>query len=49
MGKDDLKRLFYRNETSFSFEEYVSKMKQTFDVLENCNVTEDINIRNAKR
>ena len=28
LAKDDLKRLFYRNETTFSFERYVTKMKQ---------------------
>ena len=38
MAKDDLKGLFYRNETNLSFEKYVIKMKQTFNVLENYNV-----------
>ena len=37
MAKDDLKRLFYRNETTFSFEKYITKMKKTLNVLENCN------------
>ena len=36
--KGDLKRLFYRNETTLSFEKYVTKMKQTFNVLVNYNV-----------
>ena len=39
MSKDYLKRLFFMNETNFSFEKYVTKMKQTFNVLENYNVT----------
>ena len=39
MAKDDLKSLFYRNETNFSFKKYVTKMKQTFNVLDNYNVT----------
>ena len=38
MAKDDLKRLFYRNETTFSLDKYVTKMKQTFNVLDNYNV-----------
>ena len=29
VAKDDLKRLFYRNETTFSFEKYITKIKQT--------------------
>ena len=39
MAKDDQKRLFYRIETIFSFENYVTKMKKTFNVLDNYNVT----------
>ena len=35
MAKDDLKRLFYRNKTTFSFKKYVTNMKQTFNILEN--------------
>ena len=35
VAKDDLNRLFYRNETTLSFEKYVTKMKYTFDVLDN--------------
>ena len=27
VAKDDLKRLFYRNETTFYFKKYVTKMK----------------------
>ena len=38
VAKDNLKRLFYRNKTTFSFEKYVTNMKQTFNVLENYNV-----------
>ena len=38
VAKDDLKRLSYINETDFSFEKHVTKMKQTFNVLENYNV-----------
>ena len=38
VDKDNLKRLFYRDQTSFSFEKYVTKMKQTFNVLDNYNV-----------
>ena len=36
--KDDLKKLFYRNETNFYFEMYVIKMKQTFNLLKNYTV-----------
>ena len=36
--KDDLKRLFYRNKTTFYFENYLTKINQTFNMLENCNV-----------
>ena len=38
VAKDDQKRLFYRIETVFSFEKYVTKMKKTFNVLENYNI-----------
>ena len=38
VAKDDLMRLFYRNETTFSFKNYVTKMKQIFNMLENYNV-----------
>ena len=38
MAKDDIKRLFYRNETTFYFQKYVTKMRQTFNVLYNYNV-----------
>ena len=37
VSKDDLKRSFYRNKTNFSIKKYVTKMKQTFDVLDNYN------------
>ena len=39
VAKDDLNRLFYRNETTLSFEKYVTNMKQKFNVLDNDNVT----------
>ena len=32
MDENDLKRLFYRKNTTFTFEKYVTKMKQTFNV-----------------
>ena len=38
VAKDDLKILFYRNKTTFPFNKYVTKMKQTFNVLYNYNV-----------
>ena len=38
VSKEDIKRLFYRNETTFSFKKYVTNMKQTFNVIENYNV-----------
>ena len=39
MDKDDLKRLFYSNEITFSFDKYITKMKQTFNVIYTYNVT----------
>ena len=33
VAKDNLKMLFYRNETTFSFEKYITKLKQKFNVL----------------
>ena len=38
MAKDDLKRLFYSNETTYFFEKYVTKTKQTFNLIDNYNV-----------
>ena len=38
VAKDDLKKLFYRNETPFSFEKYLTNMKQKINMLENYNV-----------
>ena len=38
VSKENLKRVFYRNETTFSFKKYVTNMKQTFNVIENYNV-----------
>ena len=37
VSKDNLKRSFYGNETTFSFNNYVTNMKQTFNVLDNYN------------
>ena len=36
--KDYIKSLFYRNKTTFSFDKYITKTKQTFNVLGNYNV-----------
>ena len=38
MAKDNLKRLFYRNKTNFSLDKYVTKTKQTFNMLDNYDV-----------
>ena len=38
VDKDDLKRLFYRNKTTLSFDKYVTNIKQTFNVIDNYNV-----------
>ena len=38
VAKEDLKRLFYRNGTTFSFEKYVTKMKQILNVIDSYNV-----------
>ena len=35
VSKDNIKRSFYRNEATFSFEKYVTNMKHKFNVLEN--------------
>ena len=35
VAKDDLKRLFYRNKTTFPFDKYVTNMNKKFNVLEN--------------
>ena len=37
VAKDDLNTIFYRNKTIFSFEKDVTKMRQTFNVIENYN------------
>ena len=37
VDNDNLKMLFYRNKTTYSFEKYITNTKQTFDVLENYN------------
>ena len=34
MARADLKKIFYKNETTFTFEKYVTKLKDIFDVLE---------------
>ena len=38
MDKNDLKRLFYRNESTFPFKKYVTNTKQKLNVYENYNV-----------
>ena len=35
VAKDDLKGLFYRSETTLSFDKYGTKTKQKFNVLDN--------------
>ena len=34
VAKADLTKLFYRNEATFSFEKYVTKLLNTFNILE---------------
>ena len=34
----DLKKIFYKNETTFTFEKYVTKLKGIFNVLEKYGV-----------
>ena len=34
----DLKKIFYNNETTFTFEKYVTKVKEIFNVLEKYGV-----------
>ena len=31
--RDDLKKIFYKNETAFKFEKYLTKLKKIFNVL----------------
>ena len=38
VDKADPKRIFYRNETNFSFKNYITKKKQTLNMLENYNL-----------
>ena len=38
VAKDDLRKLFYRNETPFYLKKYVTKTKQKINLLENYNV-----------
>ena len=38
VSKDEINRLFYRNKITFSFDKYITKMKQNFNVLDNYNV-----------
>ena len=38
VANNDPKRSFYRTKTTFFFEKYVTKMKQTFNVIENYNI-----------
>ena len=39
VSKDDLRSLFYSNKTTFSFKNYVTKMRQTFNAIKDYNVT----------
>ena len=34
VARSDLKKIFYNNETTFTFEKYVTKIKGIFNVLE---------------
>ena len=34
VARADLKKIFYKNETTFTFEKYVTKLKGIFNVLE---------------
>ena len=47
MSKDELKRLFYSLKTTFSFTNYVTKMKETFNLIDNYIVPlcEDYKVR----
>ena len=38
MAKDYIKRLFYGNETTFFFENNLTKMRQHINVIENYNI-----------
>ena len=38
MATYNIKRVFYMNKTTLSFENYLTKMKQIFNVLDNYNV-----------
>ena len=38
VAKDNPKRIFYRNQPTFSFEKYLTNMIQTLNMLENYNV-----------
>lgn len=38
VARDDLQKLYYRNESTFSFERYVTKLKRIFNVLETYGV-----------
>ena len=33
VSRSDLKKIFYKNETTFTFEKYVTKLKGIFNVL----------------
>ena len=38
VDRSDLKKIFYKNETTFTFEKYVTKLKGAFNVLEKYSV-----------
>ena len=38
VDRDDLKKIFYNNETTFTFEKYVTKLKGLFNMLEKYGV-----------
>ena len=38
VDKDDLKKIFYKNDTTLTFEKYVIKLKGVFNVLEKYGV-----------
>ena len=38
VDRDNLKKIFYNNETTFTFENYVTKLKVIFDALEKYGV-----------
>ena len=37
-ARDDLNEIFYNNETTFTFDKYLTKLKEVFNVLEKYGV-----------